>query len=520
MKEKTKNIIKAATLFVALSLTIGLVTTIAVNENEKTFLCETDRLLDGFTLEATDNTYPNGTDENHPAYSTGLEYSTNESSGEGTIESPFEASVSRGRCTDTAISLPEFYKKGNDYYKVVGIDHDGFNAQRPFKVGDGTETATYDVTSITSLKEFKYVGSQAFAYTSISSVEFSKNLIELSPSTFFHCKELVSTNFVQLEGEATSTTGTYAAISAVGDNCFTDCIKYTGFILPRTLTRIGNGAYQNCLSLTSVFLPATDVVGEHLEVGDYAYAGCTKVTVVYISSKVEKIGAYAFEGCVNAKGYSALTFAALKQKLGETGNGDWNYLFNGSDYDNEGDNDNFLDFTDRDGKGDLMYDQPYFYSLNGDGTCTLDVYDGSVSSEPSDVYLYNVIRTIPETRGAGYPVGRIGQELFKGNTDMTSLVMPDTVKSIGIAAFAGCSNLSTVGLSNSLVEIEAYAFAPWNGASTETRGNYLTSLEIPASVEEIGNYAFPYMYDMMNIEFLGSDDGTSQLKHIGDYAFY
>ncbi len=520
MKEKTKNIIKTATLFVALSLTIGLVTTIAVNENEKTFLCETDRLLDGFTLEATDNAYPNGTDENHPAYSTGLEYSTNESSGQGTIESPFEASVSRGRCTDTAISLPEFYKKGNDYYKVVGIDHDGFNAQRPFKIGEGSETACYDVTSITSLKEFKYVGSQAFAYTSLSSVEFSKNLTELSPSTFFHCKELVSTDFIRLDGEAVSQTGTYAAISAVGDNCFTDCIKYTGFILPRTLTRIGNGAYQNCLSLTSVFLPATDVTGEHLEVGDYAYAGCTKVTVVYISSKVEKIGAYAFEGCVNAKGYSALSYSALLTKIGKTEDGDWNYLFNGSDYDNEGDNDNFLDFTDRDGKGDLMYDQPYFYSLNGDGTCTLDVYDGSYSNDPADVYLYNVIRTIPDTRGAGYPVGRIGQELFKGNTDMTSLLMPNTVKSIGIAAFAGCCNLETVGLSSSLVEIENYAFAPWNGASTETRGNYLTSLEIPATVEEIGDYAFPYMYDMMNIQFLGSKNGTSQLKHIGDYAFY
>ena len=520
MKERTKKIFKTATLFTALALTIGLVTTISVNENEKTYLCETDRILDGFTLETAANAYPNGTDASHPAYSTGLEYSINEEVGTGELNDPHEASIARGQCTATAISVPEFYQKGSKYYKVVGIDHDGFNAHKPAKNESGSEIGSFDVTSITSLKEFKYIGSQAFAYTSIPSVEFSKNLTELSPSTFFHCKELETTSFIQLVGEAASISGTYAAITSIGDNCFTDCIKYTGFTLPRTLTRIGNGAYQNCFSLTSVFLPAPDIESEHLEVGDYAFAGCKKVTVVYFSSKVEAVGAHAFEGCVNAKGYSALPYSQLLTKLGKNGNGDWNYLFNGSDYDNAGNSDNFLDFTDRDDKGDLMYDKPYFYTLNGDGTCTLEIFDGSFNTDPTDTVMYNVIRTIPDTRGEGYPVGRIGQELFTNNTDMTELYMPNTVKSIGIAAFAGCTNLETIALSSSLVEIEAYAFAPWNGASTETKGNNLTSLEIPASVEEIGDYAFPYMYDMMNIQFLGSKDGTSQLKHIGEYAFY
>ncbi len=526
MDKKTKNLFKAITGFAALAMTIGLVTTLSVGEKEKEFICETDRLLDGYTLKTTDNAYPNDTTINavvYPAYSTGLEYSVDTTSGQGTLLSPYKAAVARGSCTDTDVELPEYYYDGTYYYKVTAIDQDGFNAQKPIKDANGSVLGCYDLSTISSLKDFELVGSQAFAYTSLASVEFSSNLEELSPSTFFHCKNLTTTNFIQLEGEAASDSGTFAAFSSVGNNCFADCVKYEGMLLPRTLTNIGDGAYQNCTSLTSVFLPATDIVGEHLEVGDYAFAGCTRVTVVYISSKVERIGAHAFEGCTNAKGYSALSFSDLVTQLGESGNGDWNYLFNDGTYDSEGTNDTFLDFSGRDSKGDLRYDQPYFYSFNSDGeggeqTVTLDLYDGS--EDPDVVFLRSDIRTIPSTRGAGYKVTRIGEKLFKDNTAMEHLIVPPTVKMIGRAAFAGCTNLQTVSLSSGLKVIDDYAFAPWNGEGAETRSNYLTSLEIPKTVETIGDFAFPYMYDIMNITFLGSVDDTSDLKHIGRYAFY
>ena len=523
MEKKTKSISKTITVFVALALTIGLTATLSVVKKEKEFICETDRILDHYTLQETDNEYPN--DETideviYPAYSTGLEYCVDTTTGQGTKGNPYKASVARGTCTDTDVSLPEYYYDGTHYSKVTAIDQDGFNAQKPIKDAEGSIIGCFDLDSITSLKEFELVGSQAFAYTNLETVEFSKNLKELSPSTFFHCKNLQTTNFIKLQGEADSETGTYAAISSVGNNCFADCIKYEGMILPRTLTEIGDGAYQNCTSLTSIFLPATDVVGQHLEVGDYAFAGCVNVTVVYISSKVERIGMHAFEGCINAKGYSALSFSDLCTQLHEGATGDWNYLFNDGTYDSEGTSNVYLDFTGRDSQDDLMYDQPYFYSFNNFGGVTLTMYDGSVSDDPTKTYLYNTIRTIPSTRGAGYPVTRIGQELFKNNTDMTQLIIPSSVKYIDRAAFAGCTNLSQIALSDGLLEIGEYAFAPWNGTGEPAKANNLTSLEIPKTVKEIKDYAFPYMYDMMEIKFLGSDNDTSDLKHIGHYAFY
>lgn len=530
MEKKTKNLFRVLFMTCTLAMTIGLVATLSIGtEKERIFDCKTDKLLAGFTVQNAENEYPNGTG-GKPSYSLGLEYSTNQSNGgTGQIDSPFEASVSRGSCTDTAVTLPEFYKSGNFYYKVIGIDPDGFNANKPAKDENGSDIGCYDLTSISSLKDFTLVGSQAFAYTSLTTVEFSSNLTELSPSTFFHCKNLETTNFIRLPNQAASETGTYSAFSSVGNNCFADCVKYTGIVLPRTLTNIGDGAYQNCKSLTSIFLPATEVEGQHLEVGNYAFAGCSNVTVVFISSKVEKIGSHAFEGCINAKGYSALTYTALLAKLQAGGSAeDWNYLFNDSRYDNGGDYDVFLDFSGRDSKTDLRYEPPYFYSFNSTGGVTLDLYDGNYSNITTDTYLYNVIRTIPSTRG-GHRVTEIGERLFLDNTDMTELYIPSSVKIIGRAAFAGCSNLTTIGLSGGLETIEDFAFAPWNDVGTERKANSLKSLTIPASVQWIGDYAFPYMYEVMNIKFEVNPESTpenpqenpnkSDIYHIGKHAF-
>ena len=132
MDKKTKNLFKAITGFAALAMTIGLVTTLSVGEKEKEFICETDRLLDGYTLKTTDNAYPNDKTINavvYPEYSTGLEYSVDTTSGQGTLLSPYKAAVARGSCTDTDVKLPEYYYDGTYYYKVTAIDQDGFNAQ-------------------------------------------------------------------------------------------------------------------------------------------------------------------------------------------------------------------------------------------------------------------------------------------------------------------------------------------------------------------------------------------------------
>jgi hypothetical protein len=87
--------------------------------------------------------------------------------------------------------------------------------------------------------------------------------------------------------------------------------------------------------------------------------------------------------------------------------------------------------------------------------------------------------TIPSQLG-GYVVKKVGAA-FYGNSSVTSVVMPDSVTSIGESAFYGCTGLTSVNIPNSVTSIRAEAFAGCTG---------LTSVSIPNSVTSIGEFAF------------------------------
>ncbi|MDY2627961.1 MAG: leucine-rich repeat domain-containing protein, partial [Lachnospiraceae bacterium] len=106
----------------------------------------------------------------------------------------------------------------------------------------------------------------------------------------------------------------------------------------------------------------------------------------------------------------------------------------------------------------------YTYSVDSDGNATITGYKGKASS---------II--IPEQID-GYTVVAIGGSAFKGNTGLTSVIIPDTVTSIGDEAFNGCTNLENVCLPDSVVTIGANAF----------RNTGLTSLSLPNQITTIG----------------------------------
>ena len=87
--------------------------------------------------------------------------------------------------------------------------------------------------------------------------------------------------------------------------------------------------------------------------------------------------------------------------------------------------------------------------------------------------------TIPEAAN-GYAVVHI-EAYALGNAAITSVVIPNSVKTIGIAAFSGCSDLKSVKLSNQLTTI---GYATFQGCAN------LTSIDIPEGVTSIGDYAF------------------------------
>ena len=88
--------------------------------------------------------------------------------------------------------------------------------------------------------------------------------------------------------------------------------------------------------------------------------------------------------------------------------------------------------------------------------------------------------TIPSELG-GKPVTHIGEEAFEFCRELTSITIPNSVKSIGGKAFYYCHRLANLKISDGVTYIGEHAFWECHG---------LTSVTIPDSVTNIGYRAF------------------------------
>ena len=83
------------------------------------------------------------------------------------------------------------------------------------------------------------------------------------------------------------------------------------------------------------------------------------------------------------------------------------------------------------------------------------------------------------------------------STEVTRVVIPKGVTSIGMNAFSRCSDLTSVTIPNSVTSI---------GNSVFSECSALTSVTIPNSVTSIGDYAFSRCSALKNIYFTGTEE--------------
>lgn len=99
--------------------------------------------------------------------------------------------------------------------------------------------------------------------------------------------------------------------------------------------------------------------------------------------------------------------------------------------------------------------------------------------------------SIPSTLG-GVKVTRIGAAAFRDCTNMTSVTIPTSVKSIEIGAFSGCKGLTSIDFPEGLKSIGWNAFSGCAG---------LKSVTIPANVDNIMKGAFSNCDELRQINF-------------------
>ena len=445
---------------------------------------------------------------------------------------------------------------GNNTVEVTYSDRDNNTYSGSVSVPETvTNNGEYFVTKI---------GKNAFAGSAVTSVSMPEGITSIDYDAFYECQNLESVTLP----ESLTTLGSEAfkackllktikipsGVTAIPDQCFDGCSSLESVTIPEGVTTIGDYAFGYC-NLNALTLP------ESLEkIGGYAFTGNKSLKSVNIPAKVKTIETQAFNSCcltnlvipegVQTIGYNTfgsnslqnLTLSSTVTSIGGSAFGNNNNLQSiicNAVTPPTLDGDAFsIGITPsikvpmasisayRKAYGWKDFSNYYSGEVVADGiTYRIDDNGAMVAAAEATLTEAN-IPSVVEFEGNQYPVIKINEKVFSGNTNLTVVTLPDGLVEIGEYAFKGCQNLESVALPESLTTLGDYAFISCkllktikipSGVTTIpndcfSKCSSLESVTIPEGVTDIGGAAF----SGCNLKALTLPES---LETIGNYAF-
>ena len=350
----------------------------------------------------------------------------------------------------------------------------------------------FDVNKDGKISELEYnavkeINCDGLQITSFKGIEYFANL------ETFSCKENAKIKEIDLSHNK--------HITLIGDSAFSNCSNLQSIKLPNSIMEIGDQAFHDCTSMKGVYI--IDIAawcnikfngyysnplyyahnlylnGELVKglvipdsitaINDYAFNGCTCMTIATISNSVTKIGVSAFYKCTGLTGITitnSVTTIDMGALYGCTG---------------------LTSITIPNSVTKIGYSALYGCT----GLTSITIPD-SVTSIGGAAFA-NCTGLANATIGNG--ITTIGSSAFEDCTGLTSIIISDSVTAIGYEAFRNCTSLASVTIPNSITKIGEWAFSGCTG---------LTNITFPDSVTTIGNDAFHGCKGLTSITIPGS----------------
>lgn len=343
-----------------------------------------------------------------------------------------------------------------------------------------------------------YVDSTNPYFTSVDGVLYSKDMKTLRLCPPKNCTKFSVPSSVEVIGDyafyghkdgGVSEISFNEGLREIGVRAFYENYALKTLRFPSSLRKIGEGAF-NCVTSSGAIQSVH--FNDGLEViGDSAFVGAYFKDAFSLPSSVKEIGSYAFANCT---AITKFTFPSSLEVLGDN-------AFAGAtgilEIDLEAGNTNFV-INDN-----ILYTSDMKKAV----MCPSGRRDAVTIPEGVEEIGNYAFYMVDGCQEYNFPstLKTIGKQAFAHCYGLREFTIPDTVTSIGENCFDLCENLKTVTIGSGLTEIPSQAFIECYS---------LSNIDIPSTIKTIGKQAF------LGCTEIKSLDLKEGLKKIGNGAFY